>query len=167
MADRGNKISFRACLLAMATMALALAPAEVAGQAAGPYNFFALAPCRVVDTRGPVGPTGGPKLQANTSRNFPIVGLCGVPTTAAAVAMNVTIAAPTDFGDLRLSPAGQPIPLASVINWSTTDSAVANGAIIPMGTDGLGNHVTVHCDMPVGSTGQVHLIIDVTGYFAP
>src|SRR2546428_129180 len=115
MADRGNKISFRACLLAMATMALALtlAAADAAGQATG-YNFFALAPCRVVDTRGAVGPTGGPKLQANTSRNFPIVGLCGVPTTAAAVAMNITIAEPTDFGDLRLSPAGQPIPLASV-----------------------------------------------------
>jgi len=152
----------------MATMAFALtlAAADAAGQATS-YNFFALAPCRVVDTRGAVGPTGGPKLLPNASRNFPIVGYCAVPTNAAAVAMNVTIAEPTDFGDLRLSPAGQPIPLASVINWSTTDSAVANGAIIPMGIDVSGNHVTVHCDMPPGSTGQVHLIIDVTGYFAP
>jgi len=27
-----------------------------------------------------------------------------------------------------------------------------------------GNHVTVHVDMPPASTGQVHLILDVTGY---
>lgn len=163
MANRRSKISSRACLLAMGMMALALAPAE----AGGPYNFFALAPCRVVDTRTTPGPTGGPPLLANTLRNFPIVGSCGVPINATAVAMNVTIAEPTDFGDLRVSPAGQPVPLASVINWSTTDSALANGAIIRLGNDGLGNHVTVQCDMPPASTGQVHLIIDVTGYFAP
>jgi len=142
----------------MGTMAVALAPAE----AAGPYNFFVLAPCRVVDTRA----TPGLPLLANTLRNFPIVGSCGVPINATAVAMNVTIAQPTDFGDLRISPAGQPVPLASVINWSTTHSALANGAIIPLGNDGLGNHVTVQCDMPLGSLGQVHLIIDVMGYFA-
>ena len=27
-----------------------------------------------------------------------------------------------------------------------------------------GNHVTLHVDMPPASTGQVHLILDVTGY---
>jgi hypothetical protein len=40
---------------------------------------------------------------------------------------------------------------------------VANGAIIPV-TAGASN-ITVKCDMPVGSTGTVHLIVDVTGYF--
>ncbi len=139
----------------------------VAGVAepAGPFQFVPLTPCRIVDTRNPPGPTGGPALAANTQRSFPIVAMCGVPGTAAAVAMNVTVAQPTDFGDLRIWPAGTSVPLASVINWVPSDLAVANGAIIPLGTDGSGNHVTVQCDMPPGSTGNVHLILDVTGYF--
>lgn len=40
-----------------------------------------------------------------------------------------------------------------------------NGALIPLGTDMSGNDVTVQVDMPPGSTGQVHLVLDVTGYF--
>jgi hypothetical protein len=161
--NRRAKIFSIAILLALGTMGLAVAPA----QADGPFNFFTLTPCRVVDTRSPPGPQGGPALNANTTRNFPIVGLCGVPSNAAAVAMNVTVLHPTDFGDLRIWPAGQTIPLASVINWVAGDVAVANGAIIPLGNDGIGDHVSVQCDMPPGSTGHVDLIIDVTGYFAP
>src|SRR5207244_955540 len=48
---------------------------------AGPYSFFPLTPCRVLDTRGPVGPQGGPALSANTVRNFSIINVngCGVP----------------------------------------------------------------------------------------
>ena len=56
------------------------------------------------------------------------------------------------------------MPLASVINWTTADYAVANGAIIPLGLDGTGNHATVMVDMVPGSKGTVHLILDVTGY---
>lgn len=161
--DQRVKILFIVCLLVLGTLELGVSPAE----ADGPFDFFTLTPCRVVDTRSPIGPQGGPKLNANTTRNFPIVPLCGVPSNAAAIAMNVTVVSPTDLGDLRIWPAGQPIPLASVINWVSSDFAVANGAIIALGNDGLGNHLSVHCDMPPASTGQVHLVIDVTGYFAP
>jgi hypothetical protein len=84
--------------------------------------------------------------------------------TAQAVVFNVTITVPTDFGDLRIYPAGTSAPLASVINWETSDFAVANGAIVPV-TTGAGNNVTVMVDMPLGSTGKVDLILDVTGYF--
>jgi len=144
-----------------------LAAAVPAHAQTGPYSFFTLTPCRVIDTRNPPGPTGGPFLLANTSRSFPVlgVGTCGVPGTAKAVAFNITVVSPTDFGDLRVYPAGGTAPLASVINWVTTDFAVANGAIIPVsGTTGA-NNITVQCDMPVGSTGHVHLVVDVTGYF--
>ena len=69
-------------------------------QAGGPYSFFPLTPCRVVDTRGPTGPQGGPALAANTVRNFTIIGVnsCGVPATAKAAAMNITAILATDFG---------------------------------------------------------------------
>jgi hypothetical protein len=131
--------------------------------AAGPFSFYPLSPCRIIDIRNPADPTGGPKLSANTQRDFPILSLCGVPSTAKAASLNVMVSQPTDFGDPRIWPAGDPTPLASVINWVTTDFAVASGAINPLGV-GV-NNVSVFCDMPPGSTGQVHLITDVTGSF--
>jgi hypothetical protein len=133
---------------------------------AGPFSFFPLTPCRVVDTRGPVGPQGGPSLSANTVRSFAIINVngCGVPATAKAAAINLTIVQPTDSGDLRIFPYQSAVPLASVINFSTVDFALANGAIVPLANIG-GLDVSVQTDMPVGSSGNVHLVIDVTGYF--
>jgi hypothetical protein len=161
MADQMSRNFVRAGHVALVATALTLVPRA---EAAGPYSFFSLSPCRVVDTRNPNGPTGGPSLAENASRPFPILGACGVPLTAQAVVFNVTVVTPTDFGDLRIYPAGTSAPLASVINWVTSDFAVANGAIVPV-TTGAGNNVTVMVDMPLGSTGKVDLILDVTGYF--
>ena len=150
-------------LVLAATVGLLVSQAARAG---GPYSFFPLTPCRVVDTRGPTGPQGGPALSANTTRNFTIIGVnsCGVPNTAKAAAMNVTAILATDGGDLRIWPYQSPVPLASVINFSTADFALANGAIIPLANIG-GVDISVQTDMPVNSTGTVHLVIDVTGYF--
>lgn len=137
-----------------------------AASADGPYSFFPLTPCRIIDTRGPVGPTGGPSLSANTLRNFPVanVNACGVPSTARAVSFNITTVQATDAGDLRIFPYLSPVPLASVINFSPADFALANGAIIPIANIG-GLDISVQTDMASGSTGAVHLVVDVTGYF--
>jgi hypothetical protein len=151
-----------AVLLAALGILVAAGAAEAQG---GPFKFVPVPPCRIVDTREAAGPTGGPALAANTDRSFPIRGFCGVPVTAQAVVLNVTVATPTDVGDLRIFPAGTAAPLASVINWLIGDLALANGAIIPLGDDGGGNHAGVHVDMPAGSPGTVHLILDATGYF--
>ena len=132
----------------------------------GPLSFFPVPPCRIVDTRGPAGPTGGPKLNANSERSFPILGACTLPTTAVAVCFNVTTVAPTDFGNIRLFPAGTPLPNASVVNYVAGQGPVANGAITPVANPAVsGNHVTARVDMPPGSTGQVHLILDTNCYF--
>ena len=137
-----------------------------AASADGPYSFFPLTPCRIIDTRGPVGPTGGPALSANTVRSFPVanVNACGVPSTARAVSFNITTVQATDAGDLRIFPYLSPVPLASVINFSPADFALANGAIIPIANIG-GLDISVQTDMAPGSTGAVHLVVDVTGYF--
>jgi len=137
-----------------------------AASADGPYSFFPLTPCRIIDTRGPVGPTGGPALSANTVRSFPVanVNACGVPSTARAVSFNITTVQATDAGDLRIFPYLSPVPLASVINFSPADFALANGAIIPIANIG-GLDISVQTDMAPGSTGTVHLVVDVTGYF--
>ena len=153
-------------LVFLVGFALLLSEAARAVPVAGPYSFFPLTPCRVVDTRGPTGPQGGPALAANSDRSFTIIGInsCGVPNTAKAAAMNITIVAPTDGGDLRIWPYLSPVPLASVINFSTADFALANGVLIPLANSG-GIDITVQTDMPPGSAGTVNLVIDVTGYF--
>ena len=155
-----------ASLFLLGGLGLLMSSGTARAAVSGPYNFFPLTPCRVVDTRGAVGPQGGPALAANTSRNFAIinVGGCGVPATAKAAAINVTAIQATDNGDLRIFPYQSPVPLASVINFGTTDFALANGAIIPLANIG-GLDISVQNDMPPGSSGTVHLVVDVTGYF--
>ena len=152
-------------LFLLAGLGLLLAEAARA-TVAGPYSFFPLTPCRVIDTRNAVGPQGGPALASNTVRSFAIINVnsCGVPTTAKAAAINITAIQATDAGDLRVFPYQSPVPLASVINFSTADFALANGAIIPLANISA-TDISVQTDMPPGSTGHVHFVVDVTGYF--
>jgi chitinase len=128
---------------------------------AAPSAFFALNPCRVADTRNAPSNSGGPALAANTTRTFPAAGLCGIPTDAIAIAINVTVVGETEAGNLRLYPAGAPAPVASTINFAVSHVR-ANNAIIPLGVDG---RIAVQCDMPPGSTGTTHFLFDVSGYF--
>ena len=162
MASRASRTLVRVGRVAFLASVVALVPRA---EAAGPFRFFSVPPCRRVDTRNANGPVGGPKLNANSARSFPTLGSCGISATAKAVVFNVTVTEPTDFGDIRIFPADAiTMPLVSTINWVTSDFAVANGAIVPVGPN-AGNDVTVQVDMPVASMGQVHLILDVTGYF--
>jgi hypothetical protein len=124
-------------------------------------RFFTLAPCRVADTRNAAGASGGPALGANTVRSFPAAGLCGIPSTAQAVAINLTVVDQTDFGNLRLFAAGGGTPSSSTINFAA-GHVRANNAVIPLG---VGGQISVQTDMPAGSTGRTHFLFDVTGYF--
>jgi subtilisin-like proprotein convertase family protein len=121
-------------------------------------KFYALPPCRVADTRT----TTPPALGANTLRTFPAAGVCSIPADATAIAIVATVVGETDFGDLRIFPAGlTPIPLASTLNFAV-NHVKANNAIVPLGTAG---EIGVQCDMPTGSTGTTHFLFDVFGYF--
>jgi hypothetical protein len=91
-------------------------------------------------------------------RAFPVVGVCGVPASAKAVAVNVTVVNPTSPGHLRLYPTGAALPLASTINY-VEGTVRANNAVLPLGVAG---QVNVYC----GSvSGTVDFILDVTGWF--
>jgi hypothetical protein len=120
--------------------------------------YFTLAPCRVADTRSPIGPYGGPALAANADRTFVIANQCGVPLAARAVAFNFTVTQPTALGDLRVVPAGVGLPLVSVMNWRPGQTR-ANNAIVSLGPAG---DIVAHVDQ---ASGTVHFIIDVNGYF--
>ncbi len=124
-----------------------------------PGDYFTLAPCRVVDTRWPDGPQGGPALAANAERTFPLAGTCGIPSTAVAVALNVTAVSPTADGNLQVFAASTAAP-ASIIVAYRTGSTRADNAVVALGTAGA---VTARANQVSGS---VHLVLDVVGYFA-
>jgi hypothetical protein len=115
-------------------------------------------PCRIVDTRKPTGPLAGPPLAAGAARTFVLTGNCGVPTSARAVSLNVTITEATVGGDLRFYAAGTSLPISRTINYDTNQMR-ANNTIVTLGASG---DVTVQCDQ---ASGTVQLILDVNGYF--
>jgi glucose/arabinose dehydrogenase len=115
-------------------------------------------PCRVVDTRDPVGPWGGPALAAGTDRVFVVGGRCGVSTGARAVAANLTATLATGTGNLIVFPQGGPPPPTSALNFRSGQTR-ANSAVLMLGP---GGDVVVRCSMPAGS---VDLVLDVTGWF--
>jgi hypothetical protein len=124
----------------------------------GPYQFYAVAPCRIVDTRNPNSTNGGPIMGTNSQRDFTVRGNCGIPTTAKAVSLNVTITGATQSSFLTLWPSGGTRPVVSTINFNSTDPALANGAIVGVSTNAT--------DLSVyNNFGNVHVILDVTGYF--
>jgi hypothetical protein len=122
-------------------------------------SFYTLLPCRLVDTRNANGPLGGPVLPASGQRTFTLTGACGVPATAKAISVNVAVTAPAASGFLKLYPGDGIAPLASSINFSAGQTR-ANNAIVLLATDGSGG-----LRVQNGSTGTVHFILDVNGYF--
>ncbi len=121
-------------------------------------EFYPLTPCRLVDTRGPVAPLGGPSMVGNAARSFPILSsTCNVPSAAKAYSLNYTSVPRGNLGFLTTWPAGQTQPLVSTLN-APTGAVTANGAIVPAGTNG---------DISVFVTNSSDLVIDIDGYFAP
>jgi hypothetical protein len=144
---------------------LALAAAGLfssAARAAGPFQFYSVTPCRLADTRNPNGLTGGPALAGQGVRSFPVVGLCGVPATAQAAVLNVTVVAPTGGGHVRIWPYNATMPLVSTINFDPGEPAIANGAIVPLSSDPT---LSISTFLGASSGNTAHLVIDVTGYF--
>jgi hypothetical protein len=120
--------------------------------------FYPVAPCRLVDTRTPNGPLGGPSLAASGSRAFPVQSSnCNLPPTAQAYSLNVTAVPHTKLGYLTIWPMGEDQPLASTLNAST-GAVTANAAIVPAGGGG---------DVSVFADDAADVILDVNGYFAP
>ena len=119
-------------------------------------DFYTLIPCRAFDTRTSV------PLPSGTTIAFQIAGTCGVPASAKALAINVTVVGPTADGFVKLWPAGLPEPETSTINFGTAMTR-ANNAMVTLAGDGSG---TIAVAAFLADSGSVHLIIDVTGYMA-
>ncbi len=135
----------------------ALVVVAYAGTASAQYSYYPLTPCRVVDTRNAAGLNGGPAIGPNTTRGVAIKGYCGVPSTAKAVSLNLTITGSTAGSWIAIWPAGQGYAGVSTINFNAGDT-LANGAIVGVG--GGTPDLNVY-----NASGSVDVIIDVTGYF--
>jgi hypothetical protein len=120
--------------------------------------FYALPPCRVIDTRALEGQLGGPPLVAGVDRTFPVAGICGIPPTAQALAVNIAAVGSSTTGNLRLHPGGTPVPLVSSINYSAGQTRSSN-AIAQL--NGAGELAV----FPGQALGTVDVVVDVSGYF--
>lgn len=149
----------------VAAIAAGLFLSSAGAKADGPMTFYSITPCRVADTRGPIGDTGGPALAPNATRSFPVRGRCTIPSAAKAVVFNFTVVQPAQNGNLAAFPYGGSVPLTSVLNYNAGEFAVGNGAIVPLDNATASPDISVFVNVAPGSTSTVHLVIDVTGYF--
>jgi hypothetical protein len=125
-------------------------------------SYFAVTPCRVLDTRNTTILTNAQPRVVN------IAGLCGIPSTAKAVAFNVTAVSPTGIGKFRLYPGDatitNPAAWPSSLTFAPATSPRGNNAVIQLATNGAGT-LGIYPEIS-GSPGQAHLVLDVQGYFS-
>ena len=119
----------------------------------GSGSFYSIPPCRILDNRDTSAP-----LLASTPQTIQIAGKCGVPESAQAVVLNVTVVPAAPDGWVTLWPAGLAYP-GTLTNAFRSGVVRANNAVMPLGTGRL----TGQAFLPGG--GTVHLILDVFGYF--
>jgi uncharacterized repeat protein (TIGR01451 family) len=118
-------------------------------------DFHTVTPCRVFDTR-----LSGPAL-SEVTRVVQIAGLCGIPVDAGAVSLNLTAVAPSSSGQIVLFPGNEPVPATSSVSFKS-GSTRANSAVLLLATDASG---TLAAQASLAGGGQVHLVIDVNGFF--
>ena len=87
-----------------------------------------------------------------------MTGRCGIPTTAQAIAVNITVTGGTNLGFLSLYPGGSPVPSVSAINYKFAQTRANNG-VVALGSAG---DLLVRCFQAFGT---VDFILDIVGYF--
>jgi hypothetical protein len=120
--------------------------------ARGPLGYQTITPCRIA--------SGAVSSQAAA---FTVQGSCGIPSGAAAAALNATIAAPTNRGVFVLYESSlSSTPGVSNLVWDAGISALANGArptLAATTPDLIGRFSYA----PSGTTASLNL--DAAGYF--
>ncbi|MFN7990184.1 MAG: IPT/TIG domain-containing protein [Thermoanaerobaculia bacterium] len=125
-------------------------------------KWFPLTPCRIIDTRSTSGPLGGPVLSASQTRFFDVTTTpetCGIPATAKSLTVNYTVTAAQQAGELRAFAGDALWTGTSVISFKAGATRANNGHL------GLAGNGTGTFGVTNGSTGTVHFILDVNGYY--
>ncbi|HEY6596313.1 MAG TPA: Ig-like domain-containing protein [Asanoa sp.] len=122
---------------------------------AGAYG--PLTPTRILDTRSGVGAPAA-TVPAGGSVTLQVTGRGGVPVSGVGAAvLNVTVTQAAAAGYLTVYPAGSSRPTVSNLNF-VAGQTISNLTAVKTGTGGA---VTLYN----GSSGTVHLIADIAGYF--
>jgi uncharacterized repeat protein (TIGR01451 family) len=121
-------------------------------------SFYPLPPCRVGDTRKPSGPLDGPSLQPGATRSFAPAGVCGIPSGAVAISVNLTVTNVGAAGELIVFPSDVAKPVSSSISFGAGRTR-ANNDVVAL--SGAGSSFSVLNN----STATVDFILDVNGYF--
>jgi len=115
-------------------------------------GFHPIVPTRIVDTRVGACLT---RLGPGETRAIGVAGNAGVPASAGAAALNVTMINPTAPTFVTVWPSSQPRPAASSVNGIA--GVVPNLVTVGLGSDG---RVALF-----NAAGTVDVVIDVTGWF--
>ncbi len=118
-------------------------------------SLYAVAPCRVLDTRH-VG-SGQPFTGMLNPPVDVVNSQCGVSSLAQAYVFNATVIPVHSLGYLTLWPDGENQPVVSTLN-AQDGSLTNNMAIVPAGTAGK---------VDAYANGLTQLILDISSYFAP
>ncbi|MGA9776160.1 MAG: fibronectin type III domain-containing protein, partial [Candidatus Dormiibacterota bacterium] len=126
----------------------------------GATYFTPMVPFRICDTRPaatsqPPDYCAGDTLQGGSAFAFQFAGVGGIPASARAVVLNVTVTDTTAPGFLTVFPYQTARPLVSSLNWVPGET-VASGVIATLGTNGW-----VDFYIP---QGQADLVVDVVGW---
>lgn len=121
-------------------------------------SFFTVTPCRLLDSRDPVGPMGGSPLSSGFTFLFAGDGHCGIPPTARSISVNVTVVNATAAGHLTVFGEGA-VPGVSTLNFGG-GQVRANNAVVALSSAG-----DFRINAFVLGDGQVHTIVDLNGYF--
>ena len=125
--------------------------------AAAATTYVSTPPVRHLDTRTGDGGTLG-RVGPDSGIELAVAGVKGVPSFVRAVVLNVTVtdhSGPESF--VTVYPSGGGRPLASNLNF-VAGLTRANLVTVPVGSDGK---VVLY-----NSTGNVHLVADVQGWFS-
>ena len=114
-------------------------------------SFYALTPCRVIDTRNGGGQPFSGELTINVQASP-----CGPPATSQAYVFNATAIPHGALNFLTLWPDGEGEPQVSTLN--AKDGAVTSNMAVVPNSDGKTD---------AWAQGTTQLILDISGYFAP
>ncbi|WP_090786621.1 DUF1565 domain-containing protein [Asanoa ishikariensis] len=113
-------------------------------------------PARVLDTRSAVGVPGTTPIGPNGRVTVDLSPR--IPAGTTAVLLNVAVTKPTAGGHLTAFPPGSAIPTTSNLNF--VSGQTANNMVIAPVVDGK-------ISFAYGGSGTVHVLADLSGYFAP
>ncbi len=156
---------------AVGTKDLAAVGAKLLGSTTNDLVFTPVTPCRLADTRisgGPLTADGTRSFLAvatSAGQNFSSQGgsntncnMFGVG--ASAIAINVTVVAPSSGGFATVYPFGTTRPLAASVNY--TAGAIVNNTVLVA----IPNPVQA-AEFTIYSFASANYVVDIVGYFSP